>query len=161
MDVRSTPTLPLRLIARSASSMSLVPTLCAIPRIRSGRSREPLSRRAMSTSGRSGISSFKGLDKKHQAIAKTVFQVLTESATVADAKCRLCQIKGDPVSLAEVQEPEGLNGQSAKPLSGLRGTEGSNSSSSSGESPANLTSLWGLSRSTKDPVCAEWKLARA
>ena len=86
--------------------------------------------------GRSGISSFKGLDKKHQAIAKTVFQVLTESATVADAKCRLCQIKGDPVSLAEVQEPEGLNGQSAKPLSGLRGTEGSNSSSSTSE---NLT----------------------
>jgi hypothetical protein len=56
----------------------------------------------MSTTGKSGTSSFKGLDNKHQAIAKAVFQVLTGNAIIADANRRLCQIRDDPVSLAEV-----------------------------------------------------------
>jgi hypothetical protein len=62
----------------------------------------------MSTTGKSGTSSFKGLDNKHKAIAKAVFQVLAGNAIIADANRRLCQIRDDPVSLAEVQEPEGV-----------------------------------------------------
>ena len=72
----------------------------------------------MSTTGRSGTSSFKGLDNKHKAIAKAV-QVLTGNAIIADANRRL----------------------SAKPLFGLRGTEGSNPAPASGESRANSVRL--------------------
>jgi hypothetical protein len=54
-------------------------------------------------------------------IAQAVFQVLTESATIADAKCRRCQIRDDPVSLAEVQEPEGLNQAVCKTVVRLTG----------------------------------------